>query len=205
MTSRWSALAPAVVVAAALIAAAGGLTRPLPVFATFGPTAVEVGVVSLSTAVAVLSAFMVAVRVGPAGWRAAERSQVAGVSVFLVAQLNGITEVTALVPLYAIAAGSTLMLDLVDRGRADGRSGRRAFVVGAAVGIVPWGVIAFQQIGSLLVGAGPDPSVRAVTLLVLALAAAQWATVWRRAGRVELLLSSLIPAALLLAAVLPAP
>jgi hypothetical protein len=204
MTQRVLGVAHLVVAAAAAIAAAVGLTRLLPVTALLAGSAVPVATVSLAAAVAMLSVAIAVCRFGPDRWRAIERSQVAGIAVFLVAQLNGITEVTALVPLYALASGATLVLAIMVRDRAEGQTGRRPFGIGAAVGIVPWGVIAFQQIGSLMAGAGPDATVRVLTLVVLALSAGQWAAVWRGADRAAALLSGATIVALLLAAVLPA-
>lgn len=196
-----------VVLAVALvIAAAGGLTRQLPVSATFGDSTVPIAVVSLSAAVAVLSAWSAIARfarglaASPRA-RAVEHSQVAGVTVFLVAQLNGITAVTSLVPLYAIAAGSTLFLLLTDQDRVAGGTGRRPFILGAAVGIVPWGVIAFQQVGSIIAGSPPDPLVRVVTIVLLLLAAGQWVASWREFTRAPAVLFALTTVALAFVAV----
>ena len=191
---------------ALVIAAVNGLSRALPVVATLGGSIVPIAVVSLSAAVAVLSGWSALVRFAPGPFasprgRSVEYSQVAGVTVFLVAQLNGITEVTSLVPLYAIAAGSTLFLALSDAERATGGTGRRPFVLGAAVGIVPWGVIAFQQIGSIIAGNPPDLLVRLITIVILLLAAAQWVAVWREVTRAPAILIALNAAALAIAAV----
>ena len=215
MTSRVLGVSHLVIAIAATVAAATGLSRLLPVTALLAGSTVPidtvpidtvpVATVSLAAAVAVLSAGIAVARFGPRRWRAIERSQVAGIAVFLVAQLNGITEVTALVPLYALASGATLFLVLMERDRAAGQSGRAPFVIGAAVGIVPWGVIAFQQIGSLIAGAGPDWIVRVLTLVVLVLSAADWAAVWRGAQTTATVLTGGTAVALLLAAVLPVP
>lgn len=193
---------------ALVIAAASGLTRHLPVSASVGDSIVPIAIVSLSAAVAVLSGWSAIARfarglVTSPRARAVEHSQVAGVTVFLVAQLNGITAVTSLVPLYAIAAGSTLFLLLSDEDRRAGGSGRGPFVLGAAVGIVPWGVIAFQQVGSILVGSPPDVLVRVVTIVLLLLAAAHWVASWRRLTRAPAVLFALNALALTIVAVVP--
>lgn len=113
-------------------------------------------------------------------WRWIEYSQLAGVGTFLVAQLNGITEVTSLVPIYALGAAGALFLIVHDHRAATGRFGGPAFALGSAVAIVPWGVIAFAQITTLLAGFEVAASVRVVTLLVLAASASVWiVTGWR--------------------------
>lgn len=112
-----------------------------------------------------------------AGW-----SQGSAILVFLIAQLNGIAELTSLVPLYAITATAVVLVG-IDRGAGStwGRPGAWA----AAVGIVPWGVIAFAQIGTgLTVGALPL-SVRIVTLMALAVAICGWVLGWRRRGLIR--------------------
>lgn len=167
---------------------AGGPDRLLPVTATFGGVTTVFSAVSLGWAVVVLSLAVAIGRVIPGRLAAvATDSQLAGITVFLVAQLNGITEVTSLVPLYAIAAGATLFLPLMERERTTGGTGRTPFMLGAAVGIVPWGVIAFAQIGGILTGHAPDATARVITLVALALAALHWAAVWRGAPRGSLL------------------
>lgn len=198
---------------ALVIAAASGWTRALPVSAIVGgsavpSTTVPIAIVSLSAAVAVLSGWSAIARLVPRAIdspraRAVEHSQVAGVTVFLVAQLNGITIVTSLVPLYAIAAGSTLFLLLSEQDRAAGGHGRRPFVYGAAVGIVPWGVIAFQQVASIIAGSPPDPLVRVVTIVLLLLAAGPWVASWRRMPRAFAVLMALTAVTLAVAAVVP--
>lgn len=195
---------------ALVIAMLVGLSRSLPVTATLGGDVLLVAVVGLSAAVAVLSVWSAIARLAPlapptARWRAVEYSQVAGVTVFLIAQLNGIHEVTSLVPLYAIASGSTVFLVLSERERAAGGSGRLPFMFGAAVGIVPWGVIAFQQVASIIAGSGPDAVVRVITIVALLLAAAYWTAIWRRAPRAPSLLIALNAAALALVATLAGP
>ena len=154
---------------------------------------VELGAVNLGPAVFVLLAFpgllrlavltptfagsyrrgLVAAR-NPLRW--VEYSQISAITVFLVAQLNGVTEVGTLVALYAITAGATLFLALQEREPAGGSL--RPFVFGAMVGIVPWGIIAFYQIGSGVRGDVPELFVRSVTLSLLAVVALVWTNAW---------------------------
>lgn len=110
-----------------------------------------------------------------AGW-----SQGAAILVFLIAQLNGIAELTSLVPLYAITATAVILVGL-DDGRAESMW-RRPGAWAAVVGIVPWGVIAFAQIGATLTIGGPPLGVRVVTLLGLAVAICGWVLARRRRG-----------------------
>jgi len=128
--------------------------------------------VNVGAAAVVVLVFCGILRFIPRDTRFVELSQVSGITVFLIAQLNGITEVTSLVPLYAISAGATLFLVLHDH---DG--GRLSYSFGAAVGIVPWGVIAFAQIGSGVIGEGPTPIVRIITLGMLALMIGIWTVI----------------------------
>lgn len=114
-----------------------------------------------------------------------EYSQAGGIVAFLVAQLNGITEVSSLVPIYALGAGVALLLTLHDRRTSSGRAGLWAFSCGAAMGVVPWGVIAFAQIGGGVAGVGVGAPVRIATVAALVGLAAVWVVVWRfgRGGR----------------------
>ncbi|RUR01768.1 hypothetical protein [Labedella endophytica] len=107
-----------------------------------------------------------------AGW-----SQGLGIVVFLVAQSNGIVDAAALVPLFALSAGAVCLL-AVDDGSATGW--RRPAAWAAVIGIVPWGVIAFAQIGVTITLGSPPLGVRVVTLAALAVAALSWWIAWRR-------------------------
>lgn len=133
-----------------------------------------------------------------------EYSQVGGVVTFLVAQLNGITEVTSLVPLYALGTTGGLLLSLHDRRTATGRAGLWAFGFGSAVAVVPWGVIAFAQIGGTIVGVGVGIPTRIITIAALLAIAAVWVGVWALGrgerspevgGRVDRMLALTIPLA----------
>ncbi|TFC59736.1 hypothetical protein E3O62_08470 [Cryobacterium sp. TMT2-15-1] len=157
------------------------------------PQVVDLAAVNLGVAVAILLAFSGLLRLAavtptfagsyrrglaaarnPLRW--VEYSQVSAITVFLVAQLNGVTEVGTLVALYAVTAGATLFLALTEREPAGGSL--RPFVFGAMVGIVPWGIIAFYQIGAGVRGDVPELFVRTVTLSLLAVAALVWTNAW---------------------------
>ncbi|TFC91186.1 MULTISPECIES: heliorhodopsin HeR [Cryobacterium] len=113
-----------------------------------------------------------------------EYSQVSAITVFLIAQLNGVTEVGTLVALYAITASATLFLALQE-SEPRGAGSLRPFVFGTMVGIVPWGIIAFYQIGAGTLGDVPELFVRTVTLSLLAVATLVWTNAWlgRKARR----------------------
>lgn len=108
------------------------------------------------------------------GW-----SQVAAISVFLVAQLNGIVELTTLVALYAITAGAVLLLAL-DAETPGSRGLRRPAALAAVIGIVPWGLIAFAQIGGGVVGEPVGVVTRILTLVILGVAIGVWLRAWFR-------------------------
>jgi hypothetical protein len=146
----------------------------LPVTADFGG-GIQLTSVNLSVAAVTLLVFSAlcraidAVRPSPV-IRWVEWSQVSGVVVFLVAQLNGVTDVAALVALYALTAGASLFLVLHETAAEP----RWPFSFGAAVAIVPWGVIAFYQVGAIVVGGDPPLLVRVLTVALLLLAGAYW-------------------------------
>ena len=101
------------------------------------------------------------------------------ITLFLVAQLNGISDIGALVLSYAITGGMTLFSVLQERS-VQSTSGRmRPLWFGAAIGIVPWGVIAFHQVAALVVGQPPSALARVITLTMLAFAFAFLVSHWR--------------------------
>ncbi|MET3767821.1 hypothetical protein ABIB15_000483 [Marisediminicola sp. UYEF4] len=108
------------------------------------------------------------------------------ITVFLVAQLNGISDIGALVVIYAITSGMTLFSLLQERSTVRSGHPLLPLAFGAAVGIVPWGVIAFHQVGAGVVGDGPSVIVRVVTLVMLAAAFAFAVTQWREQRAVVL-------------------
>lgn len=178
MTPRTLDIAAALIHGAQAIAVAVILsTLPpvlAPITAKFGDD-VQIAEVNLGTAAVIVLAFSAIMRALSATgrWqrvlRWVEYSQVSAVSLFLVAQLNGIRDIAALVPLYAITAGVVFFLVLHER-----TASRMPYVFGVMLGIVPWGVIAFYQIGSTLVEGGPAVLVRVVTLGLLVVAALHW-------------------------------
>ena len=82
----------------------------------------------------------------------------APIAVFLVAQVNGVRDLGALVLMYAATAATVLVRSI---------PGRWPWSVAAMLGIVPWGVIAFHQVGALVAGGTVPIGVRTVTSLVL--------------------------------------
>jgi hypothetical protein len=122
------------------------------------------------------------VHTGRHGIRWIEYSQTAAITVFLVAQLNGIAEAGALILCYAIAAGAVLLLWLQDRV-STGPRGLLPFSVGAAIAVVPWGVIALYQVVALVVGQAPSILIRIMTVVLLVIAALHWLNVWLQLRR----------------------
>jgi hypothetical protein len=164
-------------------ASAGGRSVFLPVHLSLGHSLVEFAQVSLPAAAAVLLVGLGLAQFARPGriirWIA--YSQVSAITVFLVAQLNGVTEVGALVALYALTVTGALFLALRE---STPLSSRRTYGFGSAVAIVPWGIIAFYQIAGLVVGPPVSVTVRLVTLGELACATAFWALAFRPAGGV---------------------
>lgn len=153
---------------------------------------IQLAQVNLGVAVTVLLAFAalcraVAAVCASAVVRWVEWSQVSGVTVFLVAQLNGVHDVAALVAVYALTSGATLFLVLHERGDAS----RWPFSFGAAVAIVPWGIIAFYQVGSIVVGQNPTALVRVTTIVLLVAAGLYWYAGYTRSHRAQMVVVSL--------------
>lgn len=157
----------------------------LPITATLGARTLRVTTMDLSFAVFFLIALAVLAlaplmarrRAVDGVARATESVIIAPVVVFLVACLNGVTEVAALVPIYALASGAAALIAL--EPVRDIPSPRRRLSLAAAIGIVPWGVIAFTQIGSLIAGDPPSILVRVITLAMLAGAILRFVLDWR--------------------------
>ncbi|GAB3137181.1 heliorhodopsin HeR [Marisediminicola antarctica] len=157
---------------------------------------VELLPVDVGLAVVVLCVLVAAARLGaviPAGFtrlsgrlrsndhaaRWTEFAFTSSITVFLVAQLNGISDIGALVAIYALTSGMTLFSVLQERTTVRSGHPLLPLAFGAAVGIVPWGVIAFHQVGAGVVGEGPSVIVRVITLAMLAAAFAFAVTQWR--------------------------
>lgn len=181
------------VVAAILVAGAPALLAPVVTSAadrTIDIARVNLGAAALVPLALGIVMHLIAARRSPAVGRLrairwAERSLSASITLFLLAQLNGIRELGALVAIYALTSALVLFAVLQER---DGPSRRMAGVFGAMVGIVPWGLIAWYQIVPTVVGAwagdadaGPATWVRVTTLLMLALTLGAAASAWRAA------------------------
>lgn len=127
----------------------------------------------------------------------------APIVVFLVAQLNGVSDAGALVLTYAATAGAVLMRGLQERDRG-GRPAELPLWFAAMLGIVPWGVIALHQVGTLVSGGTVPGGVQATTLVVLAATVAEFVVSWRgrRGGAPSTAETALVVAPPLLLAIL---
>lgn len=103
-------------------------------------------------------------------------AQASGITLFLVAQLNGVTEAGALILVYAFGGGAAGLLWLQARESGDGLRARWPYSFGAGLGVVPWGIVALYQVVALIAGAPPAPIVRAITVVILLIAALGWFT-----------------------------
>ncbi|HEU0206868.1 MAG TPA: hypothetical protein VFQ74_09300 [Pseudolysinimonas sp.] len=110
-----------------------------------------------------------------------ESSLSSSITVFLIAELNGIRELAALVAIYALTSAAVLFA-VVQQGRTT-RPRMLPASFGAAVGIVPWGLIAWYEIAPVVAGmTGPAAWVRVMTVVVLALFVSAAVLVWRGMG-----------------------
>ena len=103
-------------------------------------------------------------------------AQSSGITLFLVAQLNGVTEAGALILVYALGGGAAGLLWLQAREPDDRRRSRWPFSFGAGLAVVPWGIVALYQIVALAAGEPPAPIVRVLTVLILIVVASAWWT-----------------------------
>ena len=101
-------------------------------------------------------------------------AQSSGITLFLVAQLNGVTEAGALILVYAFGGGAAGLLWLQAREPDDRRARRWPFSFGAGLAVVPWGIVALYQIVGIAVGEPPAPIVRVLTVLILIVVALAW-------------------------------
>lgn len=108
------------------------------------------------------------------GVRYLELSQVAGITIVVVALVNGVTEAGILVVSYAIAAATIGALWVQGRGSAADRAAPWHYSASAALAIVPWGVVALYQIVGIALAVPPAPIVRVLTVVILVLAMAMW-------------------------------
>lgn len=114
-------------------------------------------------------------RVTVVGARMVEVSQTSAITVFLVAQLNGVVEAGTLILVYAIAAGATGVLWMHSRAPQAAQRSPWPYSLGAAIAVVPWGIVALYQVAGLLTPTPAAPLVRVLTIVLLVLAAAAWA------------------------------
>lgn len=178
--------------AVVLVVVAGAQDPALrPVTATLGGnTARLVSRVDVGIAFAVVVALLALARFLPPRWAAwVDPLLTTPIAVFVVAELNGVRDVGALVGIYALASAGVLfrMVHAVsareragaEAGAGRGTGSRRALGYGAAVGIVPWGIVAFHQVGAGIVGSPVGVTIVLITLLALATAIGEFVAVWR--------------------------
>ncbi|MFZ7089317.1 hypothetical protein [Curtobacterium sp. RRHDQ10] len=141
--------------------------------------------VDLGTAMVVVIGLIAVARFLPRGrTRFVDPLLTTPITVFVVAQANGVRDVGALVGVYALASAGVLFGVVQDGGpgRVAPAGDRSALGFGSAVGIVPWGIIAFTQVGASVVGQPVPGAVVLVTLAALVVAVAEFVATWR--GRV---------------------
>lgn len=101
-------------------------------------------------------------------------AQASGITLFLVAQLNGVTEAGTLILVYAFGGGAAGLLWLQARETDDRLRARWPFSFGAGLAVVPWGIVALYQVVALVAGSPPAPVVRVLTVIVLLVVALAW-------------------------------
>jgi hypothetical protein len=102
------------------------------------------------------------------------------IALFVIAQLNGVRDVGALVGVYALASAGVLFAVVQRRDDHVDEGSRVPLGLGSAVGIVPWGIVAFHQVGAGFVGHPLPGIVVVVTLVALVAAVAEFVATWRR-------------------------
>lgn len=188
MTRSRSTLALAAAMGAATVLLAVGAaargSMPLPIEAHLGGPATYLGALQIGAAVVVPPAIVAVVAVlhgrGLLGRSAVVVASIGATPILLVlvARLNGAAEATALVLTYAASAGGVLFRSL-HRPGGDPMPLRWW----AVLGIVPWGAVAFSQVGGLLTGTPPSVAIRVLTLVVLAASIAEFVAAYRRRDR----------------------
>jgi hypothetical protein len=163
----------------AVVAAVRG-PMPLPVVALLGGGLVPIATMEGRAAVLVplvLVAVVAGVRASGRLPHASLWAQLAAAPILLVgiARLNGVADAPALVLVYAATAGDVLLRFAHTRSASP-----LPLRLAAGLGVVPWGVVAFAQVGGLLVGAPPPVAVRVLTVVVLAAAVLQYVVAYRR-------------------------
>lgn len=98
-----------------------------------------------------------------------EYSLSSSIMLFLIAQLNGITDVGTLVLVYTAQSALVILLWLQERLGTPART-LQPFVVASAVGIVPWGVIALHVLAPGATSGYDQPGwIRLLTITLLLL------------------------------------
>ncbi len=207
MTGRRGVLAGAVLLAAfALLCVVALLRPPLPLPVSLGLGLRQVVLGGLQGTAAVLVPVALVGLLAALRGAGAIRRPVAVVAlgaaqpivVLIVARLNGVADVAALVLVYAATAGSVLLLALQRPGGSP-----LPMRLESVLGIVPWGVVALAQVGGGIAGDPPSLAVRVLTLLVLAASIAGWIAAYRRrdapASEAVGLVRAAVPALLLAA------
>jgi hypothetical protein len=198
--SRGAAVLAGVLALAVVLLAVVAVLRapvPLPVVAHLGGPGIRLAVLHLEWAVLVPPALVAVVAAVRATGRLPRTAAVWAVGaaspivLFLVARLNGVAEAVALVLVYAATAGGVLLRS-VQRPGGDPMPIRWA----AVLGIVPWGVVAFTQIGGRLTGTPVPEGVPLLTVVVLVASTAEWLVAYRRrdkerSGSLDLALAAL--------------
>jgi hypothetical protein len=137
--------------------------------------------VDLGIAMVVVLALTAVAWAMPARWSGAlDPLLTTPITLFVIAQLNGIRDVGALVGVYALASAGVLFAVVQRRDERTTDGSRVALGLGSAVGIVPWGIVAFHQVGAGIVGHPFPGIVVVVTLTALAAAIAEFVATWRR-------------------------
>jgi hypothetical protein len=176
-------LAGVLVAVVAALAIGAALRDPvgLPVVALLGGTPVRLAALRLGSAVLVPPALVAAVAALRASGRLVQGAipwalgAASPIVLFLIARLNGVVDAAALILVYAVAAGGVLLRSLHRPGGPP-----LALRWAAVLGIVPWGVVAFTQVGGLLTGTPPSTAVRVLTVVVLAASIGEFVVAYRR-------------------------
>jgi hypothetical protein len=121
-----------------------------------------------------------------------EYAATSAIMIFVIAQLNGIAEVSTLVLIYTLQSASVILLWLQERLGATSRS-LQPFVFASVVGIVPWGIMALHVLAPGATSGYDQPLwVRVFTVSMLLLFSAVVANQWggvrssaARAGRLR--------------------
>lgn len=164
--------------AALLVGAMLGDRVTRPVTATLGDTPTRMlSEVDLGIAMVVVVGLVGVARFLPRRWGpAVDPLLTTPITVFVVAQANGVRDVGALVGVYALASAGVLFAAVQVRSR---ERSRVSLGFGSAVGIVPWGIVALHQVGAGLVGHALPGAVVLVTLVALAVAVVEFVATWR--------------------------